>query len=205
VTLNADSALAHLMKTKGITWVVVGADCIAANGDVANKIGTYQLAVSAMHHGVRFMVVAPSTSIDLNLATGEDIPLEERDADECWKSAGPGGTGCRGLQPGVRCDPGRPDRRDRDRKRHRRAPGYRQAGPVDVPQAPALMTGLRRGAIKGMLLPHLPTAPAFVITSGSFKAAHHGGLHCADPWHNSLICRKSSHPYALRRRASFVP
>ncbi|MFP3499461.1 S-methyl-5-thioribose-1-phosphate isomerase, partial [Pseudomonas sp. SIMBA_059] len=74
-------------KTKGITWVVVGADCIAANGDMASKIGTYQLAVSAMHHGVRFMVVAPSTSIDLNLATGEDIPLEERDADE-WLDFG---------------------------------------------------------------------------------------------------------------------
>ncbi|EKT4523061.1 S-methyl-5-thioribose-1-phosphate isomerase [Pseudomonas putida] len=81
-TLCADSAMAHLMKTKGITWVVVGADCIAANGDVAGKIGTYQLAVAAMHHGVRFMVVAPSTTIDLNLATGEDIPLEEREADE---------------------------------------------------------------------------------------------------------------------------
>lgn len=80
--LCADSAMAHLMKVKGITWVVVGADCIAANGDVASKIGTYQMAVAAMHHGVRFMVVAPSTSIDLNLATGDDIPLEERDADE---------------------------------------------------------------------------------------------------------------------------
>jgi methylthioribose-1-phosphate isomerase len=88
VTLCADSALAHLMKSKGITWVVVGADCIAANGDIAGKIGTYQLAVSAMHHGVRFMVVAPSTSIDLNLATGEDIPLEERDADELLDYAG---------------------------------------------------------------------------------------------------------------------
>jgi methylthioribose-1-phosphate isomerase len=88
VTLCADSALAHLMKTKGITWVVVGADCVAANGDVASKIGTYQLAVSAMHHGVRFMVVAPSTSIDLNLATGEDIPLEEREADELLDYAG---------------------------------------------------------------------------------------------------------------------
>ncbi|MFJ3076126.1 S-methyl-5-thioribose-1-phosphate isomerase [Pseudomonas sp. NPDC087029] len=88
VTLCADSALAHLMKTKGITWVVVGADCIAANGDMAGKIGTYQLAVSAMHHGVRFMVVASSTSIDLNLATGEDIPLEERDADELLDYAG---------------------------------------------------------------------------------------------------------------------
>ena len=88
VTLCADSALAHLMKTKGITWVVVGADCIAANGDVASKIGTYQLAVNAMHHGVRFMVVAPSTSIDLNLATGEDIPLEERYPDELLEAPG---------------------------------------------------------------------------------------------------------------------
>ncbi|MDF0729890.1 S-methyl-5-thioribose-1-phosphate isomerase [Pseudomonas entomophila] len=88
VTLCADSALAHLMKTKGITWVVVGADCIAANGDVASKIGTYQLAVAAMHHGVRFMVVAPSTSIDLNLATGDDIPLEEREAGELLEVAG---------------------------------------------------------------------------------------------------------------------
>lgn len=88
VTLCADSAMAHLMKVKGITWVVVGADCIAANGDVAAKIGTYQLAVAAMHHGVRFMVVAPSTSIDLNLATGDDIPLEEREADELLDVAG---------------------------------------------------------------------------------------------------------------------
>ncbi|HDS1734802.1 MULTISPECIES: S-methyl-5-thioribose-1-phosphate isomerase [Pseudomonas] len=88
VTLCADSAMAHLMKVKGITWVVVGADCIAANGDVAAKIGTYQLAVAAMHHGVRFMVVAPSTTIDLNLATGDDIPLEERDADELLDVAG---------------------------------------------------------------------------------------------------------------------
>ncbi|MGH8486065.1 MAG: S-methyl-5-thioribose-1-phosphate isomerase [Pseudomonas sp.] len=82
VTVNADSAAAHLMKTKGITWVVVGADRIAANGDVANKIGTYQLAVNAMHHGVRFMVVASSSSIDMNLESGEDILLEERSASE---------------------------------------------------------------------------------------------------------------------------
>ena len=82
VTVNADSAAAHLMKTRGITWVVVGADRIAANGDVANKIGTYQLAVSAMHHGVRFMVVAPSSTIDMALESGEDIPIEERASDE---------------------------------------------------------------------------------------------------------------------------
>ena len=82
VTVNADSAAAHLMKTRGITWVVVGADRIAANGDVANKIGTYQLAVSAMHHGVRFMVVAPSSTIDMTLDSGDDIPIEERDGSE---------------------------------------------------------------------------------------------------------------------------
>ncbi|MHC6224560.1 S-methyl-5-thioribose-1-phosphate isomerase [Pseudomonas sp. X10] len=82
LAVNTDSAAAHLMKTKGITWVIVGADCISANGDVASKIGTYQLAVTAMHHGVRFMVVAPSSSIDLNLASGEDIPLEQRSSAE---------------------------------------------------------------------------------------------------------------------------
>ena len=88
VTLNADSAAAHIMKTKGVTWVIVGADRITANGDVANKIGTYQLAVNAMHHGVRFMVVAPSSTIDMNLASGEDIALEERDAGELLEVGG---------------------------------------------------------------------------------------------------------------------
>ena len=82
VVLNADSAAAHIMKTKGITWVIVGADRITANGDVANKIGTYQLAVNAMHHGVRFMVVAPSSTIDMELASGDLIPIEERDGSE---------------------------------------------------------------------------------------------------------------------------
>ncbi|OLF52461.1 S-methyl-5-thioribose-1-phosphate isomerase [Pseudomonas chlororaphis] len=88
VTLNADSAAAHIMKTKGVTWVVVGADRITANGDVASKIGTYQLAVNAMHHGVRFMVVAPSSSIDMALAGGEDILLEERDGKELLEFGG---------------------------------------------------------------------------------------------------------------------
>ena len=79
VTVNADSAGAHILKTKGVTWVVVGADCIAANGDVISKIGTYQLAVCAMHHGVRFMVVASSSTLDLMMATGDDVALEARD------------------------------------------------------------------------------------------------------------------------------
>jgi methylthioribose-1-phosphate isomerase len=88
VSLNVDAAAAHLMKTKGITWVIVGADRITANGDVANKIGTYQLAVNAMHHGVRFMVVAPSSTIDMAMATGDEIPIEERDPNELLAFAG---------------------------------------------------------------------------------------------------------------------
>ncbi len=82
VHLIADSAAAHVMKTCGVSWVVVGADRITANGDVANKIGTYSLAVLAKQHGVRFMVAAPSSTIDFNLASGDDIPIEERSEDE---------------------------------------------------------------------------------------------------------------------------
>lgn len=88
VSVNADSAAAHIMKTKGVTWVIVGADRITANGDVANKIGTYQLAVNAMHHGVRFMVVAPSSTIDMSLDSGELIPIEERSGAELLEVGG---------------------------------------------------------------------------------------------------------------------
>jgi methylthioribose-1-phosphate isomerase len=78
-TLIADSAAAHLMKTGKVQWVVVGADRICANGDVANKIGTYQLAIAAKHHGVKFMVVAPSSTVDMATASGDLIEIEERD------------------------------------------------------------------------------------------------------------------------------
>ncbi|GAB3474098.1 S-methyl-5-thioribose-1-phosphate isomerase [Azotobacter salinestris] len=88
VSLNVDGAAAHLMKTRGITWVIVGADRITAEGDVANKIGTYQLAVVAMHHGVRFMVVAPSSTIDMSLQSGDEIPIEERDGRELLEIGG---------------------------------------------------------------------------------------------------------------------
>jgi methylthioribose-1-phosphate isomerase len=81
-TLIVDSAASHLMKTGKVQWVVVGADRICANGDVANKIGTYQLAISARHHGVRFMVVAPSSTVDMATASGDLIHIEERDAGE---------------------------------------------------------------------------------------------------------------------------
>lgn len=76
--LIADGAVAHLMSREKIDWVIVGADRIAANGDTANKIGTYALAVAARQHGVKFMVVAPSSSFDLDCASGAEIPIEER-------------------------------------------------------------------------------------------------------------------------------
>lgn len=82
VTLIADVAAAHIMATQRIDWVIVGADRIAANGDTANKIGTYGLAILARHHGARVMVVAPTSTIDLNAATGAEIPIEDRGADE---------------------------------------------------------------------------------------------------------------------------
>ena len=81
-TLIADSAASHLMKTGKVQWVIVGADRICANGDVANKIGTYQLAIAARHHGVSFMVVAPSSTVDMATASGDLIDIEERDAAE---------------------------------------------------------------------------------------------------------------------------
>jgi methylthioribose-1-phosphate isomerase len=88
VTLIADSAAAHLMKSGAIQWVIVGADRIAANGDVANKIGTYQLAIAARHHGVRFMVVAPASTLDMATASGADIDIELRAPDELLGYAG---------------------------------------------------------------------------------------------------------------------
>lgn len=82
VTLNADGAAAAIMATGKVKWVIVGADRITANGDVANKIGTYSLAVLARHHNIGFMVVAPSSTVDMALASGNGIPIEERDGIE---------------------------------------------------------------------------------------------------------------------------
>ncbi|MDP9341696.1 MAG: S-methyl-5-thioribose-1-phosphate isomerase [Actinomycetota bacterium] len=79
MTLIADTAPGHLMAQGRVDLVIVGADRIAANGDVANKIGTYQLAVLASHHGVPFYVAAPTSSIDLSTPSGRDIRIEERD------------------------------------------------------------------------------------------------------------------------------
>lgn len=87
-TLVADSAAAHLMKSGAVQWVIVGADRIAANGDTANKIGTYQLAISARHHGVKFMVVAPSSTLDAVSADGNAIEIELRAPEELLAYAG---------------------------------------------------------------------------------------------------------------------
>jgi methylthioribose-1-phosphate isomerase len=86
--LIADSAAAHLMKSGAVQWVIVGADRIAANGDTANKIGTYQLAIAAKYHGVKFMVVAPSSTVDMATGSGEEIEIELRDAAELLSTAG---------------------------------------------------------------------------------------------------------------------
>ncbi|WP_430460151.1 S-methyl-5-thioribose-1-phosphate isomerase [Thalassolituus sp. LLYu03] len=82
VSLVCDSAAAQLFRREKIDWVIVGADRITANGDVANKIGTYSLAVLAKHHGINVMVVAPTTTFDLSLASGDDIPIEQRPQEE---------------------------------------------------------------------------------------------------------------------------
>ena len=88
VRLMADSAAAARMAAGGVGWVIVGSDRIAANGDVANKIGTYGLAVAARHHGVKFMVAAPTSTIDMDTPDGSMIPIEERPAEEVLYCAG---------------------------------------------------------------------------------------------------------------------
>ena len=80
------------MKSGAIDWVIVGADRIAANGDTANKIGTYSLAVLAKQHGVKFMVVAPTTTLDWTIENGDQIDIEQRDQNEllptCYNKEG---------------------------------------------------------------------------------------------------------------------
>lgn len=88
VTVIADSAAGALMQQGKVDAVVVGADRIAANGDVANKIGTYSLAVAARHHGLKFIVVAPCSTIDRETSCGGDIPIEDRGGGEITEFAG---------------------------------------------------------------------------------------------------------------------
>jgi methylthioribose-1-phosphate isomerase len=82
VTLICDNMAATVMKDKKIDGIFAGADRIASNGDAANKIGTYMLAVLAKHHGVPFYIVAPKTTFDMKIKNGTQIPIEERAAEE---------------------------------------------------------------------------------------------------------------------------
>ena len=82
VTVITDNMAGHVMKSGKVDAVVVGADRIAANGDTANKIGTYMVAVLAREHNIPFYVAAPLTTLDLTLKSGEEIPIEERDEKE---------------------------------------------------------------------------------------------------------------------------
>lgn len=97
MTLIADNVAGHLLRSGQVDIVLVGSDRTAANGDVANKIGTYKLAVLAKENGVPFYAVVPTSTVDLSTPTGDDIPIEERDAREVTH---PGG--CQVAPEGVR-------------------------------------------------------------------------------------------------------
>ena len=107
VTLITDSMAGHFLRSGDIECVVVGADRIAANGDVANKIGTYSIAVLAKENSVPFYVAAPISTLDLSLTTGDDIPIEERDPKEVLEYAGVGVApeGVKALHPAFDVTP----------------------------------------------------------------------------------------------------
>jgi len=87
-TLICDDMAAQVMREKKVDVVITGADRIARNGDAANKIGTYNLAILAKHHGIPFVIAAPSSTFDLELASGDDIPIEQRGPDEITNGFG---------------------------------------------------------------------------------------------------------------------
>ena len=82
VTLISDNMSGHLMKTGKVDVVIVGTDRVASNGDVANKIGTYMVAVLAKRHNIPFYVACPLSTIDLSVSSGDEIPIEERPSNE---------------------------------------------------------------------------------------------------------------------------
>jgi methylthioribose-1-phosphate isomerase len=98
VTVICDNMAGQVMKEGRVQAVIVGADRIAANGDTANKIGTYGVAVLARAHGIPFYVAAPSSTFDLSLPDGSGIPIEQRDAHEVSR-----GFGRQTVPEGVRC------------------------------------------------------------------------------------------------------
>ena len=88
VTLITDNAAAFLMQKKQVQWVITGADRVAANGDVINKIGTYQLAVACRYHGVKMMVAAPLSTLDMEMPDGAQVTIEQRPEAEVLEQAG---------------------------------------------------------------------------------------------------------------------
>jgi methylthioribose-1-phosphate isomerase len=88
VTVICDNMAGWLMKQGRINAVITGADRIAANGDTANKIGTYSLSILAGKHGIPFYIAAPSSTFDLSIKSGDEIPIEQRAADEVTNFAG---------------------------------------------------------------------------------------------------------------------
>src|SRR5919202_624296 len=109
MTLITDSMAGHFMSRGKVDLVVVGADRIAANGDVANKIGTYSLAVLAREHGIPFYVAAPTSTIDLKLSSGAEIPIEERSSREVVELSG-ASIAPAGVQAAHQAFDGPPDR-----------------------------------------------------------------------------------------------
>ena len=157
-TLIPDVAAGHLMARGEVDVVLVGADRVAANGDTANKVGTYTLAVLAARHGIPFYVCAPTSSVDLATPDGAAIPIEERkrrarsSRSAACASRRPGTAG---PQPGLRRHAGRADHRDRHRggrrpgavrgrparRRRDAAQGALGRGPPATPPAPAAGAG----------------------------------------------------------------
>lgn len=107
-TLIVDSAAAVVMQRERIDLAIVGADRIARNGDTANKVGTYALAIAAAHHGVPLYVAAPRSTFDFGLASGAEIPIEERNADEVSNFGGSrvAPEGARAFNPAFDVTPG---------------------------------------------------------------------------------------------------
>jgi methylthioribose-1-phosphate isomerase len=107
VKLCAEGAAAQLFRQGNIDWLVVGADRIAANGDVANKIGTYGLALLAKHHGIKVMVAAPTSTIDMKTASGDDIEIEQRPCSEMTHHQGRAiaPQGCEAINPAFDITP----------------------------------------------------------------------------------------------------
>jgi methylthioribose-1-phosphate isomerase len=107
-TIICDAAAAAVMRTRQIDAVLVGADRIAANGDIANKIGTYSLALAARVHGIPMYVAAPLSTVDLATASGDDIVIEERDAEEILAPFGMkvGAPGAKVFNPAFDVTPG---------------------------------------------------------------------------------------------------